>query len=471
MRAVAAYVRMSTDLQVDSPETQLGIIMEYAAKNELEVVAAYSDEAVSGGKSIAGRPGFKQLLSERKTKGFDAIIIVRLDRLSRNMLDFMQFEQEAAKHGLEIIYATEHYSNDASGWLLKHINVLFAHHTRTITGERTKEKCRQLAAKGQWPSGYPPLGFAYNKTTKILSVDTERAPDVIAVFQIYIEAQGSYSHAARLLNGRGILTQRGNLWRDDGVAFILKNPIYRGRIHYADIDLPSDTVPIIIPPDLLAQVDQMIDNTRGKRKRAGQSVYTYSSLLICSQCGYTYKVARTCNGYEQYICRGRKERGVCDAPKLQSTWLDRLVPVGFQDALTRELAFLDTETGPDDAIPEDHTKPRRIANLRAVAKRKQEMYAHGIIVDIGQLKTELAAIDTEIAELSSRTDKPAIFSKAELQNLATNFDEYWESLQTPMKHALLLAISPRIHVYSLTMPRKIILDTILSCGKIEVEEK
>src|SRR3990167_1697603 len=110
---VAAYLRCSSERQEDSPETQLGILMEYASRENLTIVAVYSDEALSGGKAIKGRTGFKQLLADRKAKGFDKVLCVRLDRLSRNILDFMLFEQEAAKHGLEIIYATERYSNDA----------------------------------------------------------------------------------------------------------------------------------------------------------------------------------------------------------------------------------------------------------------------------------------------------------------------------------------------------------------------
>jgi len=464
---VAAYLRMSTDKQDDSIETQLGILMEYASRENLNIVGVYSDEAVSGGKSIVSRSGFKKLLSEQNTKGFTGILLVRLDRLSRNMLDFMQFEQEAAKHKLDIIYATEHYTNDASGWLLKHINALFAHHARTITGERTKEKCRQLAARGQWASGYPPLGFAYDKTTKILSIDQDRAEDVIQVFRTYIACSGNKSATAHKLNQLGVRTQRGGLWRDDGVGTILRNPIYRGRIRYADIDWATDKVPPIIPPDLLVRADILLQNTIGKRIKGTNSTHAYSGLLYCAQCGYSYKIADCRKGHEQYICRGRKEYGVCDAPKITDSWLDQLIPLGVKRALSRQIAILERYKVENDKLAEQDINVRRIANLRAVAKRKQEMYAVGIINDIDELKRELADIDGEIVELSKSDIKSEVFGHEELVYLATHINEYWEKVHPFELHKVLLIISPKIYIHH--SPKRVVLDTTFSCGKIEVE--
>jgi site-specific DNA recombinase len=439
--------------------------MEYAAHEGHTIVTVYSDEAVSGGKTIAKRPGFSQLLAERKTKGFDAVLLVRLDRLSRNMLDFMQFEQEAAKHKLQLIYATERYTNDASGWLLKHINVLFAHHTRTITGERTKEKCRQLAARGIWPSGYPPLGFSYNKITKVLGVDEARRPDAIAVFETFIESNGNKSLAASKLNARGIRTAKGNLWRDDGVTFLVTNPIYRGRIHYADIDLPSDSVPVVVPPELIAHADLLLTTKRRRQPRGGPNVYTYSSILVCAQCGSGFKVHEARNGYEMYICRGRVESGICKARRISSNWLNNVVPVGLTRALESHLSSFDVPEEPSE-YPEKNNDAR-IRSLRECKKRKQEMYACGIIESIDELKSQLAEVDKEIEELTV-TPQITPFSRDDLVELAAHIQDYWGNMTVDERRSLLLTMCPDIFVHS-SDPRWIRLETRLPIGSVTID--
>ncbi|MEN6358138.1 MAG: recombinase family protein [Armatimonadota bacterium] len=465
MIPAAAYLRCSTDKQEDSPETQLGILMEFASCEGYKIVAVYSDEAVSGGKSITTRNGFKNLLAERKPKGFDTVLLVRLDRLSRNMLDFMQFEEAAHKHKLKIVYATERYTEDSSGWLLKHINVLFAHHSRTLTGERTKEKCRQLAAHGIWPSGYPPLGFAYDKKTKILSVDEARGSDAVAVFKTFIESNGNKSLTASRLNSRGIRTAKGNLWRDDGVTFLVTNPIYRGRIHYADIDLQSDNVPIVVPPELVTHADLLLGTKRRRQARKSPNVYTYTSVLTCAQCGCGYKVHEARNRYEMYICRGKAESGICrDSKRLSSNWLNKLVPIGLTKALEAHLSKFDISK---DDQPE-RNNDNRIRSLRECKKRKQEMYACGIIETIDELKSQLAEIDKEIAELSTA---PQItpFNREDLIELSVHIKDYWGRMSTDERRSLLLTMCPEIYVHS-SEPRWIRLETRLSIDSITIDE-
>ena len=104
---VAAYVRCITSDQQDSPEVQLALLRECCQRENFKIVACYADEGVSGGTEIESRPAFQQLLADRKIKGFDTVVILKIDRFSRDLFDFLSFERAAKAHKLQVIYATE----------------------------------------------------------------------------------------------------------------------------------------------------------------------------------------------------------------------------------------------------------------------------------------------------------------------------------------------------------------------------
>jgi DNA invertase Pin-like site-specific DNA recombinase len=461
---IAAYLRASTDKQIDSPDVQLGIIREFAARDGHEIVGIYTDFAVSGGTEIDDRPAFRQLLTDKATKGIEGVALMQILRLSRNTRDFLNFKEAARSAKLKLVYATGSYSDDSSGDLQQTIEVAFGEKERRQTGERVFQHNRQLVAMGRWPSGRPPIGYAYDPGTKTLSVDTERIEDAVAVFQTFCACGGNKCQTAARLNTVGIRTGRDGLWRDDGVAFVVRNPIYRGRLHYADLEMECDTIPRIITAELLARADYLLQITKGKRTRAAQRVYTYSSILTCSLCGSTFKVCSARNGYEMYVCRGKKERGICAARKVSSNWLDAHVPEGLKVAIESERLLIAEATRNDDQerIAEE-SRRRRISGLKEKKRRNRQMFEAGIIDAVEELQARLAELDREIEELSSRGIQRHATTSAVLE-VVDNLPEYWPSATVDERRKMLLAFCPTLYLD--TQKRQVTMPTTLSVGTI-----
>ena len=462
---VAAYCRCSTATQEDSPEVQLGLIAEFCEREGHKIVAGYVDEAVSGGTAIETRPGFAQLLAERKGKGFEAVVILKLDRISRDLFDYLSFERTAKAAKLQVIFASEQYEDSASGDLMRYVKGAFSEFERRQTGERVREHNRQAAKAGRLPSGQAPLGYTYDPLTKIISVDEGRAADVIAVFQTFIGCQGNKSLTAKRLNSMGIRTRDAGLWRDDGVALTLRNPFYRGRMHYMDVSVESERIPPLVPANLLRAVDNLLAATKGRASRAPQRTHLYSGILICAQCGSTFAVKDARGRYTIYTCRGHKERGICSASMVTTTWLDPMVADGLRIVLEGELAALRAyheAHPPTDEPPTDQTE--RIAALETRKVRLREMYLAGLMDSVDELQRELAETDALIADLS-RTEPLRPFTAEDLEALVKDFPAYWAKAGVVDRRQLLLAVSPRIIVHE---KGRITMDTTLSAGPIDL---
>ena len=166
-----------------------------------------------------------------------------------------------------------------------------------------------LAQQDKWTGGTLPLGYKYDRNTKQITIDNDRVDDAIAVFETFLACNANKRQTAVKLNAMGIKTREGNLWRDDALGLIVRNPIYRGKIHYNDIQTEAD-IERIIPDEMLVHVDLMACNGVGQRTRSAQGKYAYSKILTCAKCGYTLKV-KTSKQNVYYICRGQAERGIC----------------------------------------------------------------------------------------------------------------------------------------------------------------
>lgn len=465
---VAVYIRCSTQLQEDSPEVQLGIIREYCAKQGHTIAAVYVDVDVSRSTAIEERPGFSQLIAERKEKRIDAVVILKIDRFSGDMFDFLSFERAAKRHKLQIIYATEEYQDNASGRLMKCIKVLFAEHEVKQTGERIVQHNRHLAMTGRWPSGRPPLGYVYDIATKEIKVG-DRAADAVTVFETFLQAHGNRSETAKRLNAMGIRTRLDNLWTDDAIGEFVRNPLFRGIIRYQDIQTEVD-IPRIVPKQLLNRVDVFLENAQGKRTRNPRKAYPYSGILICATCGNSYKahIGNRKNSYS-YVCRGHKEKGICRQSAVGSRRIDRLIQDGLKQGLEYELSNLqgaiDTQAHTQRHAERNISRGRDLKDSRV---RVIDLYTSGII-DKVELEDRLATIDQQLKTIAHKPERTT-FRAEDVVALLDNWDIAWPSLTDAEKRSLVLSICDRIVVRFIGMRISLDIQSKLAQGIITIEE-
>ena len=234
---VAIYLRRSLlDKDSLSIDMQLNYCKQKLLQNEEYEV--FEDNGFSG-KSLE-RPAIKRLLDNLNK--YNKIIVYKLDRCSRNLLDFSNLLDKLQKNNVEFVSATESLDTTTpTGRAMINIIATFAQLERETIGERIKANYHQRLkdGTGRFLGGALSFGFKNeniiinNKNVPILTYKQELIPIIEEIFTNYAYSQSSLGGIARELNDRGILSTNGAKWDRNKVARVLKNPLYVK----ADIDI------------------------------------------------------------------------------------------------------------------------------------------------------------------------------------------------------------------------------------------
>lgn len=231
------YLRVSSEEQVDnfSLDTQEGICRKEAQKRGYEVGEIFREEGRSA-KNILGRPVLINLLEYvRKNKNkIDALIIYRLDRISRQTADYLAIRKKLAECGVTIISATEPTGNSPTEKLVETILAGFAQLDNDIRGERARNGLRARYMAGLI-SGKPPLGYKFEMGLAVK--DPETWDKVKSAWDMMATGKTSLSQIANIMSESGLRIARGK--RLYKIRAQTANRIFRLKF-YAGI-LTSDT--------------------------------------------------------------------------------------------------------------------------------------------------------------------------------------------------------------------------------------
>lgn len=258
-RRCAQYIRMSTEHQRYSPAHQQATISAYAAERGHEIVAAYTDEGVSG-VSIRGRAGLQKLLADvvGGCADFDTILVYDVSRWGRfqNPDQSAHYEFICAEAGVRIEYCAESFDNDGSlsSTLLKSLKrVMAAEYSRDLSAKIASAQAR-LAGQGYWQGGPP----GYGLRRRMLGPDGRLGPilqtgqykgiqghrtilvpgppfevlTVNRIYRLYAYCGMTQRGVARLLNAEGVKADGGKLWTALRVHGVLTNRKYVGDLEF-----------------------------------------------------------------------------------------------------------------------------------------------------------------------------------------------------------------------------------------------
>ncbi|HHT74567.1 MAG TPA: recombinase family protein [Euryarchaeota archaeon] len=266
MLRVAIYTRVSTEDQAEegySLEAQMERLEAYCEAQGWEVAERYVDEGFSG-RSVR-RPAYQRMMGERDR--WDAILVMKMDRIHRNSKNFMVMMENLEKWGKQFMSMQEELdTSSAMGRFVVDIIQRIAQLESEQIGERTYSGMAQKAESGGMLGFFPPFG--YRIKDKDLVVVEDEAEVVRELFRRYCEGE-SMAALAESLNERGLPTRRGQRWTLYSVRHILHNPAYAGFRRWDGILVKSEH-PAIIDVGLFnaAQVIAA-DRTRNPRfKRA-----------------------------------------------------------------------------------------------------------------------------------------------------------------------------------------------------------
>lgn len=235
MKNVVAYCRVSTDGQAGEDkfgiEAQKSQIMEYCAKNDMQISEWYIDEGESGVKE--NRPQLDRLLfGEVSNPPVEAIVVYKSDRIARDIKLYFYYMMLLQKKGIELISATEPIVDDESGLgnVYRTLMLFVAEQERKNITKRTSSGRKVKAARGGYAGGRPPFG--YEVKDKRLVIAPDEAEVVCEVFMMR-ESGATYQQIVDALNEEGKTNKSGGRFSISTIQVILGNEqLYRGMYRY-----------------------------------------------------------------------------------------------------------------------------------------------------------------------------------------------------------------------------------------------
>lgn len=174
--------------------------------NGWEYYKTYSDGGISGG--TMERPGLKTLLNDIRARNIQVVVVYKVDRLSRSIIDFHKMMQEFDKYGCNFVSITQSFdTSNSMGKLTLNMLLSFAQFEREVSAERVRDKIAASKAKGLWMGGTPPLG--YDLKDKQLVPNAQEKTLVNLIFNKYLEL-GNIQATADWMNQQGY---RSKCWQ------------------------------------------------------------------------------------------------------------------------------------------------------------------------------------------------------------------------------------------------------------------
>ena len=327
----------------ESIENQIEMCRQYIAthysEEEAEAALVYEDEGFSGGN--LERPKFKKMMNDSQKIEFAAIVVYRLDRISRNIGDFAKLIEDLGNRHIDFISIREQFDTSSPmGRAMMYIASVFSQLERETIAERIRDNMHELSKTGRWLGGNTPTGYESESISNV-TVDgkTRKAcklkiiPDelnlVKLIFDKFMET-GSLTKTDEFLMNGHYKTKRGKTFTRFAIKAILSNPVYmiadEDAYNYLvenDVDLFADKEafdgkhgimaynrtlqrpgkatqekPInewivsvgkhlgAIPGATWVQVQKLLELNKSKNYRKPRShVALLSGLIVCGKCG------------------------------------------------------------------------------------------------------------------------------------------------------------------------------------------
>jgi DNA invertase Pin-like site-specific DNA recombinase len=244
----------------ESIENQIEMCKQYIRLHFGEKAAGdalvYEDEGFSGGN--LERPQFKKMMAEAKEKDVQAIVVYRLDRISRNIGDFAKLIEKLNDMRIDFISIKEQFDTASPmGRAMMYISSVFSQLERETIAERIRDNMHELSKTGRWLGGVPPTGYRSESVSSVtIDGKTKKAcklraiPEELSlvklIFDKFLET-GSLTKTETYLLQNGYTTKNGKQFTRFAIKGLLSNPVYMIADEFAynyltekDVDLFSD---------------------------------------------------------------------------------------------------------------------------------------------------------------------------------------------------------------------------------------
>jgi len=329
----AVYTRKSTEegqRQFTSLDAQREAAEAYIASQAhdgwLCLPDRYDDGGFTGGNM--DRPALARLLTQIRAGQVDCVVVYKVDRLSRSLLDFAKMMETFDEHHISFVSVTQQFNTATSmGRLVLNILLSFAQFEREIISERTRDKIAATRRKGKWTGGVPVLGYDLDPQAAKLKVNPKEAARVRAIFELYLEHRSLLPTVQELGHRRWRTKRRhgshgekhgGRPFTRSTLHRLLTNVTYTGNVRYRDKTYPGEQ-PALVPLETWQRVQDLLQNNRcSVRGRVeNRSGALLQGLLYCTACASAMTPTSSQRGgkrYRYYLCCGAHRRGRHNCP-------------------------------------------------------------------------------------------------------------------------------------------------------------
>ncbi len=317
----AVYTRKSSEegleQEFNSLHAQREACEAYVASQRSEgwalIREPYDDGGFSGG--TLDRPSLKRLMADIEEGLIDVVVVYKIDRLSRSLMDFSKLVEVFDRNGVTFVSVTQSFNTTTSmGRLTLNILLSFAQFEREVTAERIRDKIRASRQKGMWMGGTVPLG--YEVKGRKLVVHENEAALVRSIFERFVEI-GSGTVLARQLREQGACTKRGNPIDKGYLYKCLNNPVYIGMAVHKGTAYPGEH-DAIIDRETWDRVHAILQES--PRKRAARTRAETPALLkglLFGPDGAAFSPTHTRKGgklYRYYVSQTVLKHGAGSCP-------------------------------------------------------------------------------------------------------------------------------------------------------------
>ena len=475
----AIYTRKSTDEGLDQAFNSLDAQREageaYIASQRGEgwicLPDRYDDGGYTGGNME--RPALKRLLADIEADLIDCVVVYKVDRLSRSLMDFSRMMGTWEKRKISFVSVTQQFNTTSSmGRLTLNILFSFAQFEREIISERTRDKVAATRRKGKWSGGRPVLGFDLHPDGGKLIVNEDEALRVRALFDLYLEHE-SLTETIKVLDERGWTNKRwttrkgeeagGKVFNKHSLTTLLTNVLYRGKVVYKD-EIFEGEQPALVEEAVFDRVGKLLrlNGSTGGRHVRGRYGALLKGLIRCTPCDsamvHTQTLKNNNRRYRYYVCASAQKRGWHSCPsksipagEIEKFVIDQIRAIGKDPALVAETL--------EEARSEAQARIQSLESERRGLERELNRHNADLRKLAGQANEKGAATD-RMADLQDRIQgaeqrstqireelaslRETLLDEKDVAGTLALFDPVWETLTVKEQRRVMQLLVQRV---------------------------
>jgi len=457
----AIYTRKSTEEGLDQDFNSLDAQREAAeafirsqrGEGLVALPERYDDGGFSGGNR--DRPALERLLSDVRERAVDCVVVYKVDRLSRSLIDFAHIIEIFDKRNVSFVSVTQQFNTTNSlGRLTLNILLSFAQFEREIIAERTRDKMSAARRKGKWIGGRPVLGYDIDSRSSCLIVNSDEAIQVRMIFRLYLD-HNTLMPVVREIDRRGWRTKQwvtkagashgGKRFTKGRLFRLLTNPIYIGKLDFEKQRYDGEHE-AIVEAEIWEPVQQILRRNGhhgGAEVRDGYGVLL-KALLRCTSCNAGMVRTYTTNNsrrFRQFVCPQTHQSAqpwTISEVAIKAAAAKQISRIGMDSrivARTMTKAEQQRKNNIADLTLEREVTRRALAGMEVELRKLTPLVdccdqtptesAIAVNEHIGQAERRLKDLSQELASLENQA-----IDENDLRTTLAQFGQVWESLNS-----------------------------------------